>query len=222
MDSSFTIQIDINKITNIQIKNICEQIKQKYNDNTSNKIVDTLIIIYTPDKRNDLIINICNINNLIKKHKLKVHKLAHSGKKMEFMKDAIKSFIETFKENHIVVEQLSVLKNISNLSMTESILEDIITIEKKWQEINRYMNTVKSTLNDAVHGHDKAKTQIERIIAQWINGEQGGYCFGFEGPPGTGKTTFAKKGLAKCLVDENGEARPFHLLRLEDKTMEAH
>jgi ATP-dependent Lon protease len=22
-----------------------------------------------------------------------------------------------------------------------------------------------------------------------------GYCFGFEGPPGVGKTTFAKKGL---------------------------
>ena len=29
------------------------------------------------------------------------------------------------------------------------------------------MNNVTDTLNDAVHGHDKAKTQIERIIAQW-------------------------------------------------------
>ena len=214
MDSSFTIQSDINKITNIQIKNICEQIKKTYDDSTNNKFVDTLILNYIPDKRNDLIVNICNINNLIKKHKLKVHKLAHSGKKMEFMKEEIKTFIETFKDNHIVVEQLSVLKNISNISMTESILEDITTIEKKWQEINRYMNTVKSTLNDAVHGHDKAKTQIERIIAQWINGEQGGYCFGFEGPPGTGKTTFAKKGLAKCLIDENGETRPFSFIAI--------
>lgn len=214
MDSSFTIQVDINKITNIQIKNICEQIKKTYSDNTNNKFLDTLILNYTPDKRNDLIINICNINNLIKKYKLKVHKLAHSGKKMEFMKEEIKTFIETLKDNHIVIEQLSVLKNISNISMLESILEDITTIEKKWQEINRYMNTVNSTLNDAVHGHDKAKTQIERIIAQWINGEQGGYCFGFEGPPGTGKTTFAKKGLAKCLIDENGEARPFSFIAI--------
>ena len=32
------------------------------------------------------------------------------------------------------------------------------------------MNNVQSTLNDSVHGHDKAKQQIERIIAQWING----------------------------------------------------
>ena len=36
-----------------------------------------------------------------------------------------------------------------------------------------------------------------------------GYCFGFEGPPGTGKTSLAKKGISKCLKDENGENRPF-------------
>lgn len=48
--------------------------------------------------------------------------------------------------------------------------------------ITDYMSEVKSTLDKAVHGHDKAKKQIERIIGQWINGEQDGYCFGFEGP----------------------------------------
>jgi ATP-dependent Lon protease len=51
-------------------------------------------------------------------------------------------------------------------------------------------------LDKAVYGHNKAKKQIERIIGQWINGKQDGYCFGFEGPPGTGKTSLAKKGLS--------------------------
>ena len=76
------------------------------------------------------------------------------------------------------------------------------------------MNNVQFTLNDSVHGHDKAKQQIERIIAQWINGEQSGYCFGFEGPPGVGKTSLSKKGLSKCLVDHNGESRPFSFIAI--------
>ena len=214
IDPSFTVNFDLKRVTNIQIKNICEQIKENYVGNVNNKIIETLITHYTPDKRNELILNICNINNIIKKYNLKIHKLVHSGKKIEYMKDEIKNFIETFKVNQLVVGQLSTLKNISNVSMVDSILEDITIIEHKWLDINNYMNNVKHTLNTAVHGHEKAKTQIERIIAQWINGEKGGYCFGFEGPPGTGKTTFANKGLAKCLIDENGETRPFSFIAM--------
>ena len=36
-----------------------------------------------------------------------------------------------------------------------------------------------------------------------------GYCIGFEGPPGTGKTSLAKKGIANCLKDTDGNSRPF-------------
>ena len=76
------------------------------------------------------------------------------------------------------------------------------------------MLNIKSTLDNAVHGHDKAKKQIERIIGQWINGKQDGYCFGFEGPAGVGKTTLAKKGLANCLKDEQGNSRPFAMIQM--------
>lgn len=214
LDANFHIDFDINNITNLQIKNTCDIIKDTYVKNKNSKHIEDIIDIYTPDNRNDLIVNICNINNIIRKNNMKLHKLSHSGKKIEYMKTQINNFINDMKDNESIIEQLYISKNISNVYVTQSIEDDIDFIEYKWKNINTYMNSVKGTLDDAVHGHEKAKSQIMRIFAQWINGEQSGYCFGFEGAPGVGKTTFAKKGLAKCLVDENGTSRPFSFIAI--------
>ena len=92
------------------------------------------------------------------------------------------------------------------------------TIDIKFANIGEYMNNVKKILDDSIYGHSKAKQQIERIIGQWINGQQDGYCFGFEGAPGLGKTTLAKKGLSKCLINENGEGRPFSMIQMGGDT----
>ena len=73
---------------------------------------------------------------------------------------------------------------------------------------------VEKALDDSIYSHTHAKKQIMKIIGQWMNGEQTGYCFGFEGSPGIGKTSLAKKGLTKCLVDVNGEPRPFAFIAI--------
>jgi endopeptidase La len=100
------------------------------------------------------------------------------------------------------------------------------SIEKRMKGIGNYMKTVSETLDAAVHGHVQAKRQIERIVGQWISGESTGYCFGFEGPPGVGKTSLAKYGLANCLKNENGESRPFAFIAMggssNGSTLEGH
>jgi ATP-dependent Lon protease len=92
-------------------------------------------------------------------------------------------------------------------------------------EIKNDLETVTQILDDSIHGHTNAKNQILKIIGQWMSGEQSGYCFGFEGSPGIGKTSLAKKGLANCL--KNGsKTRPFAFIALggscNGSTLEGH
>lgn len=84
----------------------------------------------------------------------------------------------------------------------------------------------KKVLDKSIHGHNYAKNQILKIIGQWMNGTQSGYCFGFEGSPGIGKTSLAKKGLSNCLIGADGKSRPFAFIALggssNGSTLEGH
>jgi ATP-dependent Lon protease len=87
----------------------------------------------------------------------------------------------------------------------------------KIDKIN-YMKKVDNILDECTYGQKEAKNQMKRIIGQWMNGTSKGQCFGLCGPPGVGKTTLCKNGLAKCLFDENGEPRPFAFIPLGGAT----
>lgn len=87
-------------------------------------------------------------------------------------------------------------------------------IREKIAHIETNMNHIMEELDHSVYAHENAKNQILKIISQWISGEQTGYCFGFEGSPGIGKTSLAKNGLSKCLKDEYGVSRPFSFITI--------
>lgn len=166
---------------------------------------------------NELKLLVTNINKLIIENKLDYNKLKQTNRNMKERIGDILEFVNFIATNTLskqIFKQLFDIDITIDISFPNVNNHLVQEIEEKYNEINTYMKNVKTTLDKAVHGHDKAKKQIERIIGQWINGKQDGYCFGFEGPPGTGKTTMAKKGLADCLKDENGNSRPFAMIQM--------
>lgn len=116
--------------------------------------------------------------------------------------------------------------NVNNSNILSDLTADIATIENNFSIVNTFMRDMTSVLDKSVFGHRKAKRQIERIIAQWLNGDNTGYCFGFEGPPGVGKTSLAKKGISSCLKDADGVSRPFAFIAMggssNSSTLDGH
>jgi ATP-dependent Lon protease len=82
----------------------------------------------------------------------------------------------------------------------------------------KYIENVDKVLDKCTYGQTEAKLQMKRIIGQWMNGNSKGQCLGLCGPAGVGKTTLSKNGISKCLVDEDGNSRPFGFLPLGGAT----
>lgn len=67
-------------------------------------------------------------------------------------------------------------------------------------QINNYLNSIKLGLDDCIFGQDKAKNSLIEIIAKWITNPKGkGNIVGLCGPPGVGKTSLIKNGLARVI-----------------------
>jgi len=196
--------------TSIEIKKYTLKLKEKLVNTVENyeKIKTKL---NTMDKTS-LINFIIKVNKCININNLPMEKIKYINKKKEELKDCIYDFFDNCINSHSQIINEFMLSEI--LETNNTILKKIKDIESLFQKINGYICEVKNILNSSVHGHEKAKKQVERIIGQWINGEQQGYCFGFEGPPGLGKTTLAKYGLSNCLKDDAGVSRPFAMIQM--------
>tara|TARA_Y100000361_G_C11161886_1_gene348040 strand:- start:7396 stop:10659 length:3264 start_codon:yes stop_codon:yes gene_type:complete len=124
----------------------------------------------------------------------------------------------------IIYELYDMISN-TNTSLSNAINE-IKLLHNNVSNIEKNIEQIINVLDNSIYGHSHAKNQIMKIIGQWMNGEQTGYCFGFEGSPGIGKTSLAKKGLSMCLKDDNNNNRPFSFIALggscNGSTLEGH
>jgi len=77
----------------------------------------------------------------------------------------------------------------------------------------KFVTSVRDNMDSAIYGHDEAKLQILQFVSSWIANPAGsGNVLSVHGPPGVGKTTLIKDGVAKAL------GRPFHFITLGGAT----
>lgn len=213
-------------ITNVDIMHNLENIKISFFDRLFNYvrcvIYDKMIVM----DRQSIIELIGKLNFMIRAFNgtlpstlldCRCRKICHSSKSKE---NIIGSIILLLKKCIERDETTSLFNNILqymnvNCYMNNINVHDIcLRIRANNNSIANYIKNVSSILDEAVYGHQDAKNSMQRIIAQWINGEQTGHCLGFEGPPGCGKTSFAKNGIARCLNNLDGTHRPFAFIAL--------
>ena len=198
------------KYTSIEILTYIKKIKTNMVQTSANTMIKNIKKQFKDLEKSELVIKSIKINEMIDVHLIAYSKIVYSGKLKKELLSKINSFIDFCGSS-----QKEILLELNNqFNKPDLITKNINSIDNNFGKITNYMQNVKKILDDSVHGHDKAKKQIERIIGQWINGEQDGYCFGFEGPPGVGKTSLAKRGLSNCLLDENGNSRPFAMIQM--------
>ena len=206
------------KYTSMEVLKYIKKIQGETGCNNVSDQVEKIKKYLTTGDKKKIVSNIKFLDNILKKHNKSRTKYSHLNK--DEMCEHINGVVDFYNKekdktiiNDIVIEFNSVA-NMNPILSNVEIKTDIKKINSDMKEITDYMTEVKTTLDKAVYGHDKAKKQIERIIGQWINGEQDGYCFGFEGPPGVGKTSLAKRGLSDCLKDDKGVSRPFAMIQM--------
>jgi ATP-dependent Lon protease len=206
------------KYASIEVLKYIKKIQGETGTNNESEQIEKIKKYLTTGDKKKLILNNKILDSILKKYNKPRAKYSHLNKD-EICKHII-DVIDCYNKeedkmiiNDIVME-LSSFVNMNPMLTNAEIKTDITKINSNMKQITEYMTEVKITLDKAVHGHDKAKKQIEKIIGQWINGEQDGYCFGFEGPPGVGKTSLAKRGLSDCLKDDKGGSRPFAMIQM--------
>jgi ATP-dependent Lon protease len=184
-------------------------------ENTKKSVKEIIVSM----KNKEIINLMSSIQHFIKKKDMQFV-FEKKIKKKENIQQVIE-FIDSIENKDLMMNICHIINN-----KYQDEYAKMVAIKTKIHKIDNEMTCIKKILDKSIHGHNYAKNQILKIIGQWMNGTQSGYCFGFEGSPGVGKTSLAKKGLSNCLIDVDGKSRPFAFIALggssNGSTLEGH
>jgi len=222
--------LNLEKFDNILITDIINRLEN--NSQISQRSINNFFNFFN-------IINNQSYYNINKKHMLtdKISKIFNEkdiitiSKKYKLRTKLINTTIKKLIEETSFIndyEEYICDNGFGNKTVFNSLKKQINTSKEYWNiyktKQKDYLSHVDNVLDNTVYGMNEAKSQIKRVIGQWISGEQTSTVFGFGGPPGTGKTTLAK-GISKCIINEKNE-RPIIFIAVggssNGSTLEGH
>jgi ATP-dependent Lon protease len=200
----------------IDIFNFYNKYYKKLIENTEinkKRLINIINKISSYDRKSLLVLSF-NINDILKNNKLENDIIIDS--KLKKKQDILNNLKHVL--NKILLHDVNIFISIYFLLFNDEkqLINDVNKLISKINILKDFSKKTKITLDKSVHSHENAKRQVQRIIGQWINNNGNSYdcqVLGFEGNPGIGKTTLAK-GLSECLIDENGESRPFSIIAM--------
>lgn len=116
--------------------------------------------------------------------------------------DNKKNLINTFTSIATSLGDNTKIKNLLDniLKIPFGIYNGINVRGMKPKKIKKFLDSLRIEMDNAVWGHDNAKNQILQVMSQTVrNPESKGSVLGIWGPPGNGKTTLIKEGIAKAM-----------------------
>lgn len=170
-------------------------------------------------------------NSMDKTHKTStigiLNELNSTDNKMPNLFRILSTPITLSTKKSLISKMLNVSSNLTENGKTRKWLEDAMKIpfgiykgtdidknlSSKPSRVKKFLNRMKDKMNRAVWGHDNAKKEIIEIIAQQIrNPNCSGNMIGLWGPPGCGKTSLIKHGIAEAM------GKPFIFISLGGAT----
>jgi ATP-dependent Lon protease len=89
--------------------------------------------------------------------------------------------------------------------------------QNNYTEIGNKLYDIKGSLDKAIYGQEQVKEALVELVAKWVsNPPSKGHALAIVGPPGCGKTTLFREGLAKALE------RPFASFSLSGMSDESY
>lgn len=110
---------------------------------------------------------------------------------------AIEKIKEMTTPNNEYYKQYSYVKTIINFPWSTE--NKHIFLSKNVNDYKKYMEKINKILDEEIYGHYENKEEIQQLLARWFtNSNNTEMAMGLVGPPGIGKTIFAKA-ISKAL-----------------------